>query len=59
MLCILWDQELLKPGETITAVSYKQKLMKLNQALKKSDQSLSNALSDYHLFRAIQNDLSL
>ena len=31
--------ELLKPGETITAVRYKQQLMKLNQALKKSDQS--------------------
>ena len=35
MLCIWWDQdgmvyhELLKPGETITAVRYKQKLMKL------------------------------
>ena len=41
MLCIWWNQkgmvyhELLKPGETITAVSYKQKLMTLIQALKK------------------------
>ena len=28
-------QELLKPSETITAVCYKQQLMKLNQKLKK------------------------
>ena len=43
MLCIWWDQEdmvyykWLKPGETITAVYYKQQLMKLNQALKKKN----------------------
>ena len=50
MLCIWWDQEgmlyheLLKPGETITAVRYKQQWMKLNQALKKSGQSMPNVM---------------
>ena len=39
--CVWWGQEgklyhkLLKPDETITAVRYKQQVMKLNQALKK------------------------
>ena len=33
-------QELLKLGEMIKAVCYKQPLMKLNEALKKSDQSM-------------------
>ena len=90
--------ELLKPGEMITAIRYKQQLMKLNQALKKRPKyakrhdklillndnarphvgkpvkkyiqdinwevlpyppySLDIAPSDYHFFRAIQNDLS-
>ena len=40
MLCIWWDQkgivyyELLKPGETITAIRYQQQLINLNQVLK-------------------------
>ena len=44
MMCFWWDQEgmvyhkLLKPNETIIAVRYKQKLIKLNQALEKSGQ---------------------
>ena len=53
MLCIWWEQEgmvyheLLKPAETITAIRYKQQLMKLDILP-----------SDYLLFRAIQNNLS-
>ena len=52
ILCIWWDQEdmvyheLLKPGETITAIRYKQQLMKLNQALKKSGQSTPNVMKN-------------
>ena len=40
MLCIWWDQkgivyyELLKPGETITAIRYQHQLINLNQVLK-------------------------
>ena len=40
LLCILWDQKravyykLLKSGETVTGNRYRQKLIKLNQALK-------------------------
>lgn len=41
LLCIWWDQrgilyyELLKPGETVTAIRYQQQLMRLNDELKK------------------------
>ena len=52
MLCLWWDQEgmiyhkLLKPGDTIIAVRYKQKLMKLNQALKNSGKSTLNVMTN-------------
>ena len=51
ILCIWWNQEsmvyneLLKPDETITAVHYKQQLMKLNQALITSGQSTPNVMT--------------
>ena len=41
LLCISWDQkravhyELLKSGETVTSDRYRQKLIKLNQELKR------------------------
>ena len=46
MLCIWWDQEgvvyheLLKPGETMTDVRYKQQLMKLNHTERKFQEKL-------------------
>ena len=40
------NHELLKPGKTITAVRYKQELIKLNQALKSSVQSTPNVMTN-------------